>query len=75
MYDMQLRIPLGPLPAGYEPYILTSNGYPSLPNLVNITGRLADGSALLDVVLNRERMRVISEEIQRILKEVERSDL
>ena len=24
MYDMQLRIPLGPLPAGYEPYILTS---------------------------------------------------
>ena len=24
MYDIHLRIPLGPLPAGYEPYILTS---------------------------------------------------
>ena len=48
------------------------NSYPlSVANLVNITGRLADGSALLDVVLNREKMRVISEEVQRILKEVE----
>ena len=47
------------------------NGYPPLPNLVNITGRLADGSALLDVVLNREKTRVILEEVQRILKEVE----
>ena len=42
-----------------------------IANLVNITGRLADGSALLDVVLNREKMRVISREVQRILKEVE----
>ena len=45
--------------------------YLMLPNLVHITGRLADGSALLDVVMNREKIRVISEEVQRILKEVE----
>ena len=40
-------------------------------NVVCITGRLADGSTLLNVVLNREKMRVISEEVQRILEEVE----
>ena len=45
-------------------------GHPlSVVNVVNITGRLADGSTLLNVVLNREKIRVISEEIQRILKE------
>ena len=49
------------------------NSYPlSVANLVNITGRLADGSTLLNVVLNREKIRVISEEVQRILKEVEK---
>ena len=48
-------------------------GYPIMTvNVVNITGRLADGSTLLNVVMNREKMRVISEEIQRILKEVDK---
>ena len=41
------------------------------PNVVCITGRLADGSTVLNVVLSREKMRVISEEVQRILEEVE----
>ena len=40
-------------------------------NVVTITGRLADGSTLLDLVLNREKTRKIEAEIQRILKEVE----
>ena len=39
------------------------------PNVVCITGRLADGSTLLNVVLNQRKMRVISEEVQRILEE------
>ena len=43
----------------------------SVANVVNITGRLADGSILLDVVLNREKMKVISEEVERLLKRVE----
>ena len=38
-------------------------------NLVCITGRLADGSTVINVTLNREKMRVISEEVQRILEE------
>ena len=47
-------------------------GHPlTVANLLNITGRLADGSTLLNVVLNREKMRMVSEEVQRILKEVE----
>ena len=36
-------------------------------NIVTVSGRLADGSTLLNVVLNREKMRVLSAEIQRIL--------